>query len=136
MSNVTLTIQQAIQGMYDDYAEITNADIAILEELVADDVTRLDPGFTGNSLIKFTACLMLNEWINRPGTGPVTEEKIKDYSYKSKVESSSYYMDKALKMIADFVEKHRTDSTFEAACRSDSAMPELSEHCFEEYRDD
>jgi len=130
---MTLTIPQAIQGMYDDYAEITDTDIAILEELVADDVTRLDPGFTGNSLVKFTACLMLDLWINRPGTGPVTEEKTKDYSYKSKVENSSYYMDKALKMVSDFVEKNRTDSTFEAAHRSDSAMSELSEHSFEEY---
>lgn len=130
---MTLTTAQAIQGMYEDYAEITGADIAILEELVADDVTRLDPGFSGNSLIKFKACLMLNEWVNRPGTGPVTEEKIKDYSYKSKVERSSYYMDKAHQMIADFAEKNRIDSSLEAAHRADSTMQELSEHSFEEY---
>ena len=133
---MTLTVKQAIQGMYEDYEEVTDADIAILEELVADDVTRLDPGFSGNSLIKFKACLMLDEWVNRPGTGPVTEEKIKDYSYKSKVENSSYYMDKALKMVSDFVEKNRTDSTFEAAHRSDSAMSELSEHHFKEYMEE
>ncbi len=133
---MTLTIQQAIQGMYGDYAEITDDDITILEELVADDVTRLDPGFIGNSLVKFKTCLMLDWWVNRPGTGPVTEEKIKDYSYKSKVGSSSYYMDKALQMIADFAERNRVDSTLDIACRSDSVMPELSEHSFEEYRDE
>lgn len=130
---MTLTIAQAIQGLYQDYADLASADITLMQSIVAGDLTRINGGrFTGDDLTILEACLILDAWTNRPGTGPVTEEKTFETSYKAKIESSSYYMDKALKMIQDYDEKVNAGS-FEVATRADSTMPELSEHEFEEY---
>jgi hypothetical protein len=129
---MTLTVAQAIQGLYSDYADLETSDITLMQSIVAGDLETLNGGrFAGDDLTILEACLILDAWINRPGTGPVTEEKTFETSYKAKIESSSYYMDKALKKIKDYDE--RNTGSFEVATRADSAMPELSEHEFEEY---
>lgn len=130
---MTLTVAQAIQGLYSDYADLTTADITLMQSLVAGDLETLNGDrFAGDDLTILEACLILDSWINRPGTGPVTEEKTFEHSYKAKVQSSSYYMDKALKKIQDYDEKVNA-GTLEVATRADSEMTELSEHEFEEY---
>jgi hypothetical protein len=130
---MTLTTAQAIQGLYSDYADLTDTDITLQKAIVAGDLETLNGGrFTGDDLTILEACLILDVWINRPGTGPVTEEKIFETSYKTKVQSSSYFMDKALKKIQDYDEKVNA-GYFEVATRADSEMTELSEHEFEEY---
>lgn len=130
---MTLTIAQAIQGLYSDYADLGTSDITLMQSIVAGDLDTLNGDrFTGDDLTILEACLILDSWINRPGTGPVIEEKTFETSYKTKIASSSYYMDKALKKIQDYDEKVNAGS-FEVATRADSEMPELSEHEFEEY---
>lgn len=130
---MTLTTTQAIQGLYSDYTDLTDTDITLQKAIIAGDLETLNGGrFTGDDLTILEACLILDIWINRPGTGPVTEEKTFETSYKAKIQSSSYYMDLALRKIKDYDEKANTGS-FEVAVRADSEMPELSEHEFKKY---
>lgn len=130
---MTLTTSQAIQGLYQDYADLTDTDITLQKTIVAGDLERLNAGrFTGDELTVLEACLILDAWVNRPGTGPVFEEKTFDTSYKAKVQSSSYYMDIVLRKIQDYDNK-LSSGTLEVATRADSTMPELSELEFEDY---
>lgn len=112
--------------------DISNDRLEILTSSTSSRVARLNPGFTGDELLLFQAYIILDAWVNRPGTGPIIEEKTFETSYKTKIHSSSYYMDIAHTMIQEYNEKLNSGS-FEVATRADSEMPELSEHEFEEY---
>jgi hypothetical protein len=93
---MALSLSDVIKGIYQDYEEIDADSLSILAELVSGEVERFNGGrFSGNDLMEVRACFVLDRWTNRAGSGAVTEEKVKDYSYKLKVSSSSYYMDLA-----------------------------------------
>lgn len=109
---MTVTVPQAVRilskGKYSIGPEgtISSEDYALLEELIAEEVNRKDPGFSATDLVRYKAYLVLDILSNTGGTGFITEKKVKDVSWKigksSNKGSTSLWYDYAEKMIAEF----------------------------------
>jgi len=132
---MTLTTAQALAlvseyTVADSGGDITTSQLTNLEALLADEIAALNNGrFSGDSLARFTAYLVLNIWDSRSGKGSITEEKIKDYSYKSKVGTSSPWMDAALQMISVYDAGQFTDVDYtEGAEREDIYIENVTEN--------
>jgi len=132
---MTITLSQAIEAL-SSYTvapdgDITTSQLSTFQAIVAGDLARRNPGFIGNELIKFEAYLVLDVYENKPGTGPRTQEKIKDNTYMIKSPgSSSFWMDCANKMIADFLyfsSGQEQGNEHDGVSRADTQMPELSD---------
>lgn len=109
---MTVTVPQAVRilskGKYTIGPEgtISSEDYALLDELIAEEVSRKDPGFTATDLVRYKAYLILDILSNTGGTGFVTEKKVNLVSWKiakSDVKgSTSLWYDYAEKMIAEY----------------------------------
>ena len=133
---MSLTVAQAIEGL-SDYTvgmegDITPSELLTLQALVAGDVLRMNPGYTGDDLVKFESYLVLDAKETKSGGGFVTTEKVKDNSYTVKPpSSSSHWMDKLLRMISDFQIFSNPATSFgneyDGVERADIQMPEFSD---------
>ncbi|MDD2299234.1 MAG: hypothetical protein PHN69_04075 [Candidatus Pacebacteria bacterium] len=109
---MTVTVPQAVRilskGKYTIGPEgtISSEDYALLDELIAEEVSRKDPGFTATDLVRYKAYLILDILSNTGGTGFVTEKKVNLVSWKiSKSDvkgSTSLWYDYAEKMISEY----------------------------------
>lgn len=85
---------------------ISTADADLLESMIADEVSRKDPGFSASELVRFKAYMILDILSNSSGTGNIIEKKVKDTAWKvarsSVKNSTSVWMDFAEKMISNF----------------------------------
>ena len=109
---MTVTLIQAVRilskGKYTIGPEgtISTEDAALLEEMIAGEVARKDPGFSTADLIRYKAYLILDILSNTGGTGNIVEKKVKDVAWKiaksSNKGSTSMWYDYAEKMIAEF----------------------------------
>lgn len=106
------TLAQAVRILSDgDYTigpegTISTEDAAILEEMIADEIARKDPGFSPAELVRFKAYYILDILTNSDGIGNITEKKVKDVSWKVSSRtakgSTSLWMDFAEKMVSGF----------------------------------
>ena len=85
---------------------ISSDDLLTLQELVAGDLSRMNPGFEGADLIRLEAYLILDILSNTGGIGNIVEKKVNLVSWKvsrSTVKgSTSVWYDLAERMISEF----------------------------------
>lgn len=121
-----LTITQIIEAVseYTVSTDITANRLSVFQQLVAGDLSRLNPGFLGDDLTELEAYLVLDRFENRTPENNIESEKIKDHSWKFKTSSSSSaWMDKALLKIASYNQNYLN---FEIVERSDSRIKSLA----------
>jgi hypothetical protein len=100
--------------------KITNAQLTLLSALTSAQVTRLNPGFTGDELLLFQAYIILDRWENRSGKGQITEKTVKDTRWAVKgTSNTSVWMDLAKQMISDYKEKNSVSLYPSGVVRSD-----------------
>lgn len=109
---MTVTIAQAVRilskGTYTIGPEgtISTEDELLLEEMLADEISRNNPGFSASELVRYKAYLILDILANTPGIGMITEKKVNLVSWKiaksSNKNATSMWSDYAAKMIAEF----------------------------------
>lgn len=127
-----LTMKETVEAISDYLIgtgkDITDAQLITYQALVSTEVTRLNPGFTGDELTKFTAYFVLDLYGNKSGTIPIME-KIRDNQYNLKAPlSSSFWKDQALGMIAQYQTNSNSYGNDEDGVnRIDSDMPEFSD---------
>jgi len=85
---MALTIEQIIPTI-SEYTvglegDISTSELATLTEMVAGDLTRMNPGFSGNDLVELEAYLVLHKWEGKPSGDNIKSEKIKDHSWTFK----------------------------------------------------
>jgi hypothetical protein len=106
--------------------KITHEALAVLESLLDGDVTRMNPGFTGESLIRFKAYFVLHELETSPGNGQIIEKTVKDTRWKiAQSKTGSQWMDKIDLMIAEYNKKSVANTAFSRVTRSDAVMKSL-----------
>ena len=109
---MVVTVAQAVRilskGLYSIGPEgtISTEDALLLEELMAGEVSRKDPGFTAAELVRYRAYLILDVLSNSSGMGIIVEKKVNLVAWKlaksSNKGSTSMWSDYAAKMIAEF----------------------------------
>lgn len=115
---------------------ITNAQLTLLSALTSAQVTRLNPGFTGDELLLFQAYLILDRWENRSGKGQITEKTVKDTRWAVKgTSSTSAWMDLAKQMIADYKENKSVTLYPSGVVRSDYNVKGLDNTEMTQYGD-
>lgn len=103
--------------------KISNAQLTLLASLTSAQVTRLDPGFTGNELLLFQAYIILDKFENRTGKGQITEKTVKDTRWAIKENlSTSVWMDLAKQMISEYKENRSVSLYPSGVSRCDSTM--------------
>lgn len=105
---------------------ISNAQLTLLSALTSAQVTRLNPGFTGDELLLFQAYIILDRLENRSGKGQITEKTVKDIRWAVKSTSStSVWMDLAKEMISQYKENNSITLYPSGVARNDSLMKGL-----------
>lgn len=102
---MTLTISQMIEAIsdYSVSTDITSTRLTALQQVVAGDLSRMDPGFSGDDLTELEAYLVLDRFETRNSDDNIESEKIKDHTWKFRASSSSSsWMDKALFKISQY----------------------------------
>ncbi|MCK9310677.1 MAG: hypothetical protein M0P26_00200 [Bacteroidales bacterium] len=109
---MAITVPQAVRilskGKYTIGPEgtISTEDYTVLEEFIAEEAVKKDPGFSAVDLVRYKAYLILDILSNTGGTGFITEKKVKDVSWKigksNNKGSTSLWYDFSERMIADF----------------------------------
>ncbi|HEX2955693.1 MAG TPA: hypothetical protein VHO70_02610 [Chitinispirillaceae bacterium] len=114
---------------------ISSEDAEILEELLADEVSRKDPGFSAAELVRYKAYLILDVIVNSGGTGNIVEKKVKDTAWKiarsSIPRSTSVWYDYSEKMIA----QHSGNVMPSGVARSDAYVHGLDSTDIAQYGD-
>ena len=138
---MTITLAQAVKVLSNGRytigigGTISDDDAAVLESLLIGEITRKDPGFSANDLVRFKAYHMLDAIVNSPGLGTIVEKKVKDVQWKlakpTGKNSTSLWMDYADKMIAQF---GKTTKPMGVA-RCDSQAQGLDSTVIEQYGD-
>lgn len=130
------TLYQAIRvlskGKYTVGPEgtISSEDAAILEELLADEINRRNPGFAGSDLIRFKAYHMLDAIVNFAGSGTIIDKTVKDTRWKvATPKASSQWMEYADKMIAGY----RNGLMPTGVARCDSEMAGFDSSTIQQY---
>lgn len=136
---MTATVAQAVRilskGKYSIGPEgtISTEDAAVLEELLADEVSLKDPGFSPTELVRFKAYLMLDVFANSPGTGNIIEKKVNLVAWKvarSSVKgTTSVWFDLAERMILN----HGKSIVPSGVERCDSTVKGLDSTEIEQY---
>ncbi len=125
---MSLTLNQIIP-VVSDYSvgiegDISNEDLLIFKELVAGDLSRMNPGFSGDDLIELQAYLVLDRFETRKPGDNIESEKIKDHTWKLRVStSSSSWMDKAFFKISTY---NMNSGSYGCVERFDSEMPSMA----------
>lgn len=105
---------------------ISNTQLTLLSALTSAQVTRLNPGFTGDELLLFQAYIILDRWENRSGKGQITEKTVKDTRWAVKsTASTSVWMDLAKEMILGYKENSSVTLYPSGVVRSDYDMKGL-----------
>jgi hypothetical protein len=138
---LTITLAQAVKVLSNGKytigigGTISDDDAAVLVSLLIGEITRKDPGFSTDELVRFKAYHVLDALANSPGLGTIVEKKVKDVQWKiakpSGKHSTSLWMDYADKMIAQFGK-----NTMPAGvARCDSLVQGLDSTVIEQYGD-
>jgi hypothetical protein len=105
---------------------VTSEDLAALEGLLAGDIELMNPGFTGEALIRFKAYFVLDTLDTASGDSMIIQKMVKDVNWKVKPsKSSSIWMDKVFSMITLFKNYVRNDTAYAGVVRADSEMKRL-----------
>lgn len=123
---MTLTITQMIEAIsdYSVSTDITSTRLAALQIVVAGDLSRMNPGFSGDDLTELEAYLILDKFETRNAEDNIESEKIKDHTWKFRASSSSStWMDKALAKIATY---NMNTGSYGCVERGDSVMPSMA----------
>jgi hypothetical protein len=80
---------------------ISSEDLDILLGMLQPEIDRMNPGFTGSELSRFSALFVLDSLSTQSGN--IIEKQVNDTRWKvAPAKSSSQWMDKILLMIASF----------------------------------
>lgn len=124
---LVLTIQQMITALskytVGPGGDITSEELAVLREVVAGELSRLDPGFVANDRLRLEAYLILNAYESED-TG-IKQERIKDHTWTyTDTSSGSHWMDAALLFINSFRSQEMLD--FGGVERCDAEMRSMA----------
>jgi hypothetical protein len=105
---------------------IPTDDLTTLESLLAGEITLLNPGYTGESLVTFKAYRILHELETSKGTGQITEKTVKDTRWKiAQSKSGSEWLDKFNMMVANYSSGTVKKMALTQVTRSDAEMERL-----------
>lgn len=102
---MTLTLTEMIDAIsdYSVFTDITSDLLSVLRQVIAGDLARMNPGFSGDDLTELEAYLVLDRFENRNPDDNIKSEKIKDHSWTFRDStSSSCWLDKALHKISTY----------------------------------
>lgn len=120
-----LTLQQVFNAVTEYTAgpgcEISTDELAIYKEIVTDELNRLNPGFSGNALLRLEAYLIADLIECKDPDTEIQSEQIGDHRWTfAQSKTSSRWMDKALAMIPNYKPE------FGGVERSDSRMSSMA----------
>ena len=134
-----MTLADIIE-LYSEYqvgtgGDLTDAQLVTLQTNAEARLNRLigSRSFSDAEYEEMTAYVVLDILENKPGKGTVTEEKIKDYSWKAKVTTSSYWLDQVFAKISEYDIAISSDIDIgDGVIRYDAYSPDV----IDAYRDD